>query len=122
VSPLIRLLPLLAACQDVVREPVAEAFSPSDQIEQACKEYKFTCGRVRAFTEIPAENPLGLLEMCIRLEDVELAESEWGPSVLSPDPRFQPYKLWGIEPYCVHDCPATTGCNAYNGCYCPGAL
>lgn len=101
--------------------------TPAEFIERQCKEQQVTCARVYAFTQ-PADNPLGRVELCVRAEDLALAESIYGgPAELSPDPRFDQWKLLGVEPVCWWQCPISMrGCNAYGdpardikSCFCP---
>lgn len=111
---------LLMGCTSVV-EP-EDVVDPTDLVgiaEQYCKsDPTLTCGKVYQFNEVPAENPLGLLEMCVTWPDhpdrpsLAQAETEFGPSMLSTDPRFENANL------CWWQCPTARGCNSYSGCYC----
>lgn len=111
---------------------VTEVIKPEDVVqpedltgiaESYCKsDPTLTCGKVYAFPSGPAqENPIGILELCVPWPDgidplrptLAQAEAEFGPSILSPDPRFASANL------CWWQCPTMRGCNSYSGCYCP---
>lgn len=119
---------LVVACTTEDAFEGATGETPAEFIERQCREQHVTCARVYAFTQ-PADNPLGRVELCVRAEDLELAESLYGgPAELSPDPRFEQWKLLGVEPVCWWQCPPMRGCNAYGGggdiksCFCPEAV
>lgn len=124
------LIGLLSAC-DVPTSP-SDVVEPDDVVgiaEEYCKANPtLPCGKVYAFPDVPRENPIGMLEMCIpqfldglggvSAEDVSFAEAEFGPAVLSPSPRFADANLcwWCAGTGC------TRGCNAYDGCYVPAGF
>jgi hypothetical protein len=93
--------------------------TPAQFIERQCKEQMITCARVYAY-ETPADNPLGQVEMCTRAEDLASATAMYGAAELSPDARFDQWRLLGVEPICWWQCPSAKGCNSYTGCWCPG--
>lgn len=88
-----------------------------------CAAYGYTCGKVYQFDDQPADNPLGLVELCVRKSDLETAIMRFGPAQSSTDPRFAAGNLclW----CCGTGCPPR-GCNAYGGaveqtsCFCAG--
>lgn len=106
-----------AACStgDIVETTTGESFQ--EQIERECREAGLTCALVYQFTT-PADNPLGLVELCVREEDRPVAEAEFGASMLSTHERFDSFLALGIKQNCIW-C-AGVGCNAYSGCFnCP---
>ena len=116
------LLALLGGCVTEIVKP-DEVVQPDDLAEiaeQYCKsDPTLPCGKVYQF-DIPVENPLGLLELCVPLPTTDplrptlaQAEAEFGPATLSTDPRFNGANL------CWWACPSMRGCNSYSGCYCP---
>lgn len=112
---------LLSGCFSDVVKPT-DIVEPEDLTEIAegyCKtDLTLTCGKVYGFPETPAENAIGMLEMCVSWPDnperpsLAEAEAEFGPSILSPDARFANANL------CWWQCPGLRGCNSYNSCYC----
>jgi hypothetical protein len=115
----------MCACsaEDVIDVTTGE--SPQETAERTCKEQMWNCQRVYQF-ETPAENPLGLIELCVHENDRARAEAEYGASQWTTHMRFQSYYLLGVEPICIWQCDYAPGpgfgCNAYSGCYCPGVL
>lgn len=84
--------------------------SLQETLDRECRERGLICARVYEFST-PADNPLGLVEMCVREEDLALAESIYGDSMWTSHERFDRYYAIGVEPMCVW-C-AGFGCNAY---------
>lgn len=74
------------------------------------------CATVYAFAR-PAENELGHVEMCVRVDDLTAAERMNGPSWPSSSERFSPYRDLGIDPPCFWRCDGQPGCNAFDGCF-----
>lgn len=62
------------------------------------------------------------VELCIREQDLELAQQENGPCSPSRDPRFAPYADLGVSPPCFWCCGegCGPGANAKNGSFCGG--
>lgn len=115
---------LLVGCTTEDAFEASTGETPAEFIERQCKENMLDCERVYAF-EAYADNPLGRVELCVRKDDLGIAEGLYGASELSPDPRFDQWKLLGVEPVCWWQCPSMKGCNAYGGavgqgsCFCP---
>ncbi len=113
---LVALALLGCSTDDVVEVTTGE--TPAELLERTCAENGWSCQKVYAFTT-PADNPLGVLEFCVHADDLALAESMFGASQLSPDPRFNSSRFLGVDPPCIW-CGFGAGCNAYNGCFnCP---
>lgn len=113
------LIVALYACttSDVIEAGTGETLQ--ETLDRECRERGLICARVYEFATV-ADNPLGLVEMCVREEDLAFAESLYGDSMFSSHERFQRFYAIGIEPMCVW-C-AGFGCNALSGCFnCPEA-
>ncbi len=109
---------LLAACgtEDAIEAATGE--TPMELIDRECKERMLDCQFVYQF-ETLSDNPLGFVEMCVRKDDLPVAESMFGAYKISTDKRFDQWKAIGIQPVCWYHCPTGTGCNSYEGCYFP---
>lgn len=108
------VLVLLAACStsDIAPQPQ----DLSSVAEQYCKDHPaLPCGHVYECTGTTAMNQLGFEEVCVvqfgDYADLTLAEQMYGGCV--PTPRHEGLCWWCCGPGC------TSGCNAYNGCFCP---
>lgn len=77
------------------------------------------CASVYGFAA-HADNPLGHVELCVRAEDLSLAEEMYGPAHPSWDERFSRLLAINVDPSCFWICPPNVGrgCNAYGGCLC----
>lgn len=115
VVALIAWLLLSCTTGDVIEGATGETLQ--ETLDRECEERGYVCARVREYTE-PADNPLGLVEMCTRDEDIELAESIHGASRLSTHERFERFAILGVEPMCIW-CEGFGG-NSYSGSFnCP---
>lgn len=116
------VIALLAACVDELGSTDLSAPGIGEVIDPSlCGAYGLTCGNVYQFDEFPADNPLGLLELCVRKDDLPIAMAWFGPARPSTDPRFL-----AKGNLCRWRCPPPTrGCNAYGdpghigSCFCP---
>ena len=95
-------------CATTVEPPVGAGVAIGEGL---CPAYGFTCGKVYEF-ETPADNPLGLVELCVIEKDLAAASRIYGRARLSTDSRFDEGNL------CVWQCPSAKGCNSYGGCFC----
>jgi len=105
---------LLVGCTQVV-EQVAEPDDLAGLAEDYCAAHpEWPCGKVYQ-CDTPADNPLGLVEVCIpQFMDVSAAEAVYGSCELSTDPRLKSVNLcWWC---CGSGCGP--GCNSYSGCFC----
>lgn len=120
---------VLAACAQTLEQAQPEPDDLAGAAETYCKLHPdLPCGKVYQF-DTPADDPLGLIEMCVPQPytdpvtmaprpTLEEAETMFGASMLSTDPRFDRANLcwWCCGPGC------TRGCNSYSGCWCGPTL
>lgn len=111
------LLAALTACSPPEAADYKESgtgFSAAAAVAQCEADRALPCGWVFWF-----DGPQ--IEFCIVWEDRigpypvklrESAESLYGSSELSRDPRF------GGTPICYYQCPSARGCNSTGGCFC----
>lgn len=119
VMLLAALFVALSGCTGADAFQASTGETPMQFIERQCRENNLDCELVYAFPQTFDTNPLGAVEMCVRKDDLAIAEALLGPGDISPDPRFDTWKALGVQPVCWYQCPTAKGCNAYNGCFCP---
>lgn len=106
------LLIFIGACAD----PIGAVVDPDDLVgtaEAYCAAHpELPCGHVFE-CDAEADNALGHVELCV-LDTLPLESAEAVYGSCHPTPRHE-----GLCWYCC-GAGCTAGCNAFNGCFCPG--